>query len=131
MIRRLFKYFLPFRRYLGASLLCVFIYAIISAALVYLGTNLISALFGADSLISSGETIAEPGLIGGIKAWAANLVQSLLITGDKTQDLFNLCLALVILALAKNVFFFLQGFFAAYVEQGVTKKLRDDIYAHL
>lgn len=131
MIRRLFKYFLPFRQYLSASLLCVLLYAVVSAALVYLGTNLISALFGAESLITAGQPTVDPGLIGSVKAWAASLVQSILITGDKTQDLFNLCLALVVLAVAKNLFFFLQGFFAAYVEQGVTKKLRDDIYAHL
>ncbi len=131
MIRRLFKYFIPFRNYLVASLFFVLLYAIVSAALVYLGTNLISALFGADSLLAGGQTVVAEDLIGSVKAWATNLVQSLLLTGDKSQDLFNLCLALVVLALAKNLFFFLQGFFAAYVEQGVTKRLRDQIYVHL
>ncbi|MFH2056840.1 MAG: ABC transporter ATP-binding protein [bacterium] len=131
MIRRLFRYFIPFRKYLGASLACVLLYAIVSAALVYLGTNLISALFGADSLLTGSTPAVGQDLIGSVKAWAAELVQSLLLTGDKTQDLFNLCLALVVLAVAKNVFFFLQGFFAAYVEQGITKTLRDDIYGHL
>lgn len=131
MIRRLFTYFIPFRKYLSLSLLCVVLYAIVSAALVYLGTNLISALFGADSLLSNTTPAAGQDLIGGVKDWAANLVQSLLLSGDKTHDLFNLCLALVILAVAKNVFFYLQGFFAAYVEQGITKRLRDQIYEHL
>jgi subfamily B ATP-binding cassette protein MsbA len=131
MIRRLFRYFIPFRNYLAASLFCVLLYAIVSAALVYLGTNLISALFGADSLLAGGQAAAAEDLIGSVKAWATNLVQTLLLTGDKSQDLFNLCFALVVLALAKNVFFFLQGFFAAYVEQGVTKRLRDQIYEHL
>ena len=43
----------------------------------------------------------------------------------------NLCIALVIITLFKNLFFFLQGFYAAYVEQGITKSLRDQIYRHL
>jgi subfamily B ATP-binding cassette protein MsbA len=134
MLIRLLKYFRPYRKHLAASLLFVVFYAIVSAALVYLGTSLISSLFDSgQQMIPAASSASAPGagFLDSIKAHAAKLMSDLLLTGNRITDLRNLCIALVIIALAKNIFFFLQGFFAAYVEQGVTKNLRDDINAHL
>lgn len=134
MIIRLIKYFRPYRKHLAASLLFVVLYALVSAALVYLGTSLISSLFdsGQQMIPAAGATSpSTSSFLDGIKDHAAKLLNEILLTGDRIKDLRNLCIALVIMAVAKNVFFFLQGFFAAYVEQGITKNLRDEINAHL
>ncbi len=135
MVRRIFRYFLPFWRPLVLSLIFIVLFAITSAVLMYLASTVLTSLFSSGgnvaAAVSPGAAAPSLGIYENIKQAVANWMQSLLLSGNFASDLFNLCLALVIATVAKNLFFFLQGFFAAYVEQGITKSLRDDIFTHL
>jgi ATP-binding cassette, subfamily B, bacterial MsbA len=50
---------------------------------------------------------------------------------DRLDLLLGLCISIVAAFLLKNFFFYLQGYFMATVEQGITRRLRDKLYAHL
>lgn len=136
MIARLVRYFAPYWRQLASSLVFVLMFAVTSALLVYLATTLIGSLFTADTL-ATGQTAlgaaanAPNGFLDNLKSSASQMMKQWLLTGDRMIDLRNLCIGLVLITLAKNLFFFLQGFYAAYVEQGITKTFRDQIYGHL
>jgi ATP-binding cassette, subfamily B, bacterial MsbA len=131
MVIRLLTYLLPYRKHVALSLLFVILYVIASAAMVYLASSLIVSLFGVVPALDSSSAVTSSGFVNSVKVAVENFVRDLLLTGDKIADLRNLCIALVVITLFKNLFFFLQGFFSAYVEQGITKSFRDQIYQHL
>ena len=47
---------------------------------------------------------------------------------DRTETLFNFCLLIVIIAVASNLFLYLQGFFMAYVQQSVIRDFRNRLF---
>lgn len=50
---------------------------------------------------------------------------------DRLDLLLGLCIAIIITFLLKNLFYYFQGYFMSTVEQGITRRLRDKLYAHL
>jgi ATP-binding cassette, subfamily B, bacterial MsbA len=133
MVRRLLTYFVPYRKHLTLSLLSVVMLAVTSALLVYLATSLFNSLFGGQPLLGGSDqgVSGGTGLFSDLRASGELFIRGLLFTGERVHDLGVLCITIIIVTLLKNLFFFLQGFFAAYVEQGITKRLRDQIYQHL
>ncbi len=132
MIVRLYRYFKPYRKHLAISLICVLLFSLASGALVYLASALPGLLFGAEIAASvQADPLANLGFIDSWRAELNRWAAELLMSSDREANLRNLCIALVIITLAKNLFLFLQGFFTAYAEQGITKRLRDQIYEHL
>ncbi len=132
MIRRLYSYFRPYRKHLAISLACILLYSLTSGALVYLASALPGLLFG--SGLAAAPAVDPTASLSIFDEWRAELnrvTAELLMSDDHEANLRNLCIALVIITLAKNLFLFLQGFFTAYVEQGITKRFRDQIYEHL
>ncbi len=47
---------------------------------------------------------------------------------DRTETLFNFCLLIVIIAVASNLFLYLQGFFMAFVQQSVIRDFRNRLF---
>ena len=131
MIRRLYSYFLPYRKHLAVSLACILLYSLTSGALVYLASALPGLLFGSGIATPAADPAVSLSLLDEWRAELNRITAELLMSDDHEANLRNLCFALVIITLAKNLFLFLQGFFTAYVEQGITKRFRDQIYEHL
>ncbi len=131
MIRRLYSYFLPYRKHLAVSLACILLYSLTSGALVYLASALPGLLFGSGIAAPAADPAVSLSLLDEWRAELNRITAELLMSDDHEANLRNLCFALVIITLAKNLFLFLQGFFTAYVEQGITKRFRDQIYEHL
>jgi len=50
---------------------------------------------------------------------------------DRLDLLLGLCIAIVVTFFLKNLFYYFQGYFMATVEQGITRRLRNKLYAHL
>jgi subfamily B ATP-binding cassette protein MsbA len=50
---------------------------------------------------------------------------------NRLHSLHRVCIILVIIIFLKSVFGYFQAFLMAYVEQGVVKDLRDDVYIHI
>ncbi len=132
MIRRLYSYFKPFRKHLAISLVCVLLYSLTSGAMIYLASALPGLLYGAEAVSTAPtDALTNLGFFDGLRTDLNNFVTQLLMSNDREANLRNLCIALVLITIAKNLFLFLQGFFTAYVEQGITKRFRDQIYNHL
>ncbi len=52
-------------------------------------------------------------------------------TENRHLALQRVCVVIIILILFKNLFSYLQAYFMAFVEQGVIKDIRDDLYRHI
>lgn len=51
------------------------------------------------------------------------------VTGSTRKDtLYNFCGLIMIIVIVKNIFFYFQGFFMAYVQQSVIKSFRDSLF---
>jgi ABC-type multidrug transport system fused ATPase/permease subunit len=59
-----------------------------------------------------------------LKGWIDSLV-----TGDTRNDtLVNFCILILVIALVKNVFYYVQGFFMVWVQQSVMRNFRDRLF---
>ncbi len=130
-VLRLYRYFLPYRKHLLLSLAFMGLFVATSPMLIYLGATLLTSLFSANISTASPITEAAPGLLNEWRQGFDQFLSSLLQGSTQEGTLFNVCLALVLITIFKNLFFYFQGFFAAYVEQGITRDLRNQIYGHL
>ncbi len=55
-------------------------------------------------------------------------VNHLVAGRDRTETLFNFCLLIVMIAVASNLFLYLQGFFMAFVQQSVIRDFRNRLF---
>ncbi|MBI5022025.1 MAG: ABC transporter ATP-binding protein [Ignavibacteriales bacterium] len=66
-----------------------------------------------------------------LREYISYQLNQLVLSYDRLDLLLGLCIAIVITFMLKNLFFYLQGYFMATVDQGITRRLRDKLYAHL
>ncbi|MBA4311143.1 MAG: ABC transporter ATP-binding protein [Chlorobiaceae bacterium] len=66
-----------------------------------------------------------------LREYISYQLNQLVLSYDRLDLLLGLCISIVITFMLKNLFFYLQGYFMATVEQGFTRRLRDKLYAHL
>jgi len=86
---------------------------------------------GSETISSTDEDLTEH-LAGGItnlketmKSWINSLVEA----DNRQGTLFNFCVLILLVVVAKNVFLYLQGFFMAYVQQSVMRFFRDNLFS--
>jgi subfamily B ATP-binding cassette protein MsbA len=117
-------------------------FALLSGALIWMIGPLLRTLFlagGGDggvtaaslpdaSASSSGIVQGVTGFIEGIKDSLQGMVDSIILGSSPLMTLRNLCIAVVILAVAKALFFYFQGYLMAYVEQRFIKNMRDSLF---
>ncbi len=135
---RLFPHLRPFLRHLFFSGVFSVCFALSSAALVWMLGPLVGTLFVKAPLNSA--AVAAPESSGGlqngiheVKNWNLQLKHSLektVLSGNKVQALGKICLFIILLAILKNIFYYLQGYFLAFVQQGVVRNLRNELFAH-
>ena len=65
------------------------------------------------------------GLKDSLKGWIDGLVQG----GTRTETLVNFCLLILAISLAKNVFYYVQGFYMVWVQQSIMRAFRDRLFA--
>ncbi|MCI0330195.1 MAG: ABC transporter ATP-binding protein/permease [candidate division Zixibacteria bacterium] len=129
---RLWPHLRPFWKQLFFSMLFTTLFAIFSAGLVWLLGPLVKTLFVSHSpAIPSPESAAAA--MGPVKNWNDQLKSALenrLLAGSQTRALGIICLLVVVFAFFKNLFYYLQGHFLAYVQQGLVFRLRNLLFAH-
>lgn len=136
-----------------ASSVSMILFALLSGALIWLIGPLMSTLFEYNSPFGVTQTIqqtpppqqleqssqsqqaeqASEGqrIVGGfekLRESMKNFVNSLIISNTKTKTLRNLCIAVFLIAIGKSLFFYIQGYFMAYVEQKFILNLRVDLF---
>ncbi|MBD3382333.1 MAG: ATP-binding cassette domain-containing protein [candidate division Zixibacteria bacterium] len=146
LYRRVIDYLLPYWKHILLSAFSMFFFALLSGALVWLMGPLMSTLFetgnyamvsgeavpadtasGTSGDLSEGQKIASG--FDSLRERMKEFVNSLIIADSKLDTLANLCVAVVLIALFKSLFFYTQGYFMAYAEQRFIRNLRVDLFS--
>jgi subfamily B ATP-binding cassette protein MsbA len=136
---RIIKYTKPYWRHIVLTFAFTILFAILNGLSVYLTIPLLDTLFQESSHQQTVQQIPGvehtstliPNWIIEIKDGISNTFNSYILSGDKTNILFKICLVIFLSFLFKNIFAYLQTYYMAYVEYAAMKDLRDDTYKHL
>ncbi len=116
-------------------------FALLSGALIWMIGPLLRTLFigggaenpdtvGINTAASSNAVVnSVTNFITSIKVSLQGFIDSLILDPSSLVTLKNLCTLVVILAVAKALFFYFQGYLMAYVEQKFIKNLRDSLFS--
>ena len=127
---RILKYILNYKTLVIIALLCSVVYAVMYGFSVYLIGPFLEKLFSSDVYVEEIiEQKSETGKLRQIKIFLRGKVDNMLGSGTPRQVLARLSFLIIAGILLKNIFSYLQGYIMAYVEQGVIKNLREDLYA--
>ena len=145
LYRKILNYLLPYWKHMLVSMVSMIIFALLSGVLIWLLGPLMTTLFdyeaGFGTQTSTIEYIDNQAgqesdgqkIVGGFEKFRENLkdfVNSIILAETKLGTLKNLCIAIVLIALGKSLFFYTQGYFMAYVEQKFIRNLRVDLFIH-
>ena len=131
---RIFAYIRPYRLALVLSIVCSIFFSIFSGVSIYLTIPLLQTLFAgntaAHAAASTGPSFL-PGWLLGAKDALAGAFQELVFRPNPADSLLNVCLVMVGAFFIKNVFGYIQSNLMIYVEQGLTRDLRNALYRHI
>ncbi|MEZ5359577.1 MAG: ABC transporter ATP-binding protein [Candidatus Zixiibacteriota bacterium] len=139
----------PYWFRLVISSLSAMMFAILSGALIWMIGPLLATLFSADSGSSMAlslpnaptaqvEVLPSDSTAGAlqeimdtpeqVKLWIKGKVDEIIIRPSKTDTLVRLCWATLLIALFKNIFLYIQGFFMAFVQQSFIRNIRNQLF---
>jgi len=127
---RIARYLARYKMHIAAGLLCSIGYAAMNAFSVYLIGPFMKALFTMN-LKGTGETApagSDVRLFAELKEGLQRFFD-VFMGGGPREALSRLSLLIITVILIKNLLHYFQGYIMAYVEQGMIRNLRDDIYA--
>jgi len=127
---RILRYILRYKTLVILAVACSLMYAAMNGFSAYLIGPFMKTLFtGAESLTEKVRVIgADAGTLERIQYSFQSAVNAILGRGNPLDVLNRLCLLIILVIIVKNVFSYLQGYIMAYVEQGVVRDLREDVY---
>jgi subfamily B ATP-binding cassette protein MsbA len=143
---RTFSVIKPYWKQLVTASLSASLHAVLTGVMVWMFGPLLMTLFqvndvpGVTDMIPQAteqiSTTAEAsGFFQSISDGIVSLKESMkglvdkVVTGATRKDtLFNFCWAIMIIVIVKNIFFYFQGFFMAYVQQSVIRNFRDRLF---
>jgi subfamily B ATP-binding cassette protein MsbA len=136
---RILNYIKPYWKHLVASVFFTILFALLNGGSIYLTIPLLDTLFQESQTVSVQQPASQlekasqalPDWFDDIKQAVSNTFNNFVFSGSKTEALLKICLLILFTFLGKNLFGYLQAYFLAVVEQGLTRDLRDDAYAHL
>jgi len=120
---RILAYLLNYRVIVALSILFSFLYAGMNVMSVYLVGPFLEKLFLGGKVITS-----HGGFFKQMNFVIRGKVDELLGNGTPREVLTRLCLLVMLIIILKNICSYLQGYLMAYVEQGVIRNIRDDLY---
>ncbi|MGA7839073.1 MAG: ABC transporter ATP-binding protein, partial [Ignavibacteriaceae bacterium] len=134
---RILNYVKPYWKYLGISVVCTIMFALLNGISVYLTIPLLDTLFQQNQKTATVATTTNPAA-SILPDWVLKIgndisqeFNKLILSGDKIDALIKICFVVFFAFFLKNIFGYLQAYFLAHVEQGSMKDLRDEAYKHL
>lgn len=127
---RLLRYVRPYKRFLTGSIISTVFFSLFSGASIYLTIPLLDTLFNQGTPQPLTVT-ASSGFLEHLKAGAENFFNSFVFGGTKSDALFRICFIIVASFFLKNVFGYVQAYLMAFVEQGLMRDIRNDLYRKL
>jgi ATP-binding cassette, subfamily B, bacterial MsbA len=137
---RILNYIKPYWKHLTASIFFTIIFALLNGGSIYLTIPLLDTLFQDKNIVNVQQqqpnqlekvSTALPGWLYNIKQSVSDTFNNFVFSGSKTDSLFKICILILFAFLGKNIFGYLQSYYLAVVEQGLTRDLRDESYKHL
>lgn len=123
---RLISYIKKYKLYIGISIIMSVIFSIFSALSIYLTIPLLKTLF-----LSNNTPVTVKEAPTGLSAIYENLQKTFegyILSQGKESALFKICIMILIAFLLKNITGFLQSITMQYVEKGVLRDIRYEIY---
>lgn len=130
---RIIGYARPYWKHIALSIISTIFYSLLSGISISLFIPLLNILFNPDGA-------GAPGAAGAVHLpqWFLSLFEGVYRTfvafvfkGSQMDALLRICVLLVVVFFAKNLFGYLQTFFMNFAEEGVIKDLRNALYRHL
>lgn len=119
------KYVKRYKLSLVLSILMSILFSVFSALSIYLTIPLLKTLFiGEEQTQSTLEKTDITSIYGKLQSYFENLIFS----AGKEQTLLVICILILIAFLLKNITGFYSSIFMQYVEKGVLRDLRNEIY---
>ena len=138
LYRRTFALLKPYWRQLLTASTSAGVHGILSAALVWIAGPLLTTLFQVGGLPGVDAPVPTEGaadLVAGVASWVDQLkaamkalVYDVVVVESRQETLVNFCWLILAIALLKNGFYYLQGFFMAFVQQSVIRRLREGLF---
>lgn len=122
---RLLDYIKKYKIKIAASVFMSILYSVFSAASVYLTIPLLQTLFD-NSSTPKNATVGND--ISGLYSKLQKSLESYLLSSGKESALFKICIMILIAFFLKNITGFLQSIYMQYVEKGVLRDIRFELY---
>jgi ATP-binding cassette, subfamily B, bacterial MsbA len=127
---RVLKYILNYKLLFATAIMCSLVYASMNGFSVYLIGPFLNQIFQSEVVIEqSPDDIGEMGKLDSVQYFLKRKVNDALGSGSHREVLTRLCILIIIVVFLKNFFSYLQGYIMAFVEQGVIRRLREDLYS--
>ncbi|MBT4485566.1 MAG: ABC transporter ATP-binding protein, partial [Candidatus Latescibacteria bacterium] len=127
---RILRYILRYKTLVVLAVFCSLIYASMNGFSAYLIGPFMKTIFFQNEVVS-GDKVNQPQdlkVLEKIKYSLKAKVDEILGKGNPKDVLSRLCLLVLVVIFFKNIFSYMQGYIMAYVEQGVVRNLREDVY---
>jgi subfamily B ATP-binding cassette protein MsbA len=125
-VLRMLRYILRYKGLFSLSIFFSILYALMNAGSVYLVGPFLKTIFGEGKKSAPEQTA---GIFSSAKQSIEAWFDRLLDPSDPHTALTRLCYLIVAAIFLKNLFSYLQGYIMAFVEQGVIRDIRRDVYA--
>lgn len=134
---RVAKYILHYKLQVILAIVCSLVYAGMNGASAYLIGPFIRTLFLGQEPVPAAEAVADtaaaapvaPGFLDTARHALQGWVNGILMGGALQDVLTRLCVLIISVIIIKNIFSYMQGYIMAWVEQGVVRDIRNDLYA--
>ncbi|MBI5869308.1 MAG: ABC transporter ATP-binding protein [candidate division Zixibacteria bacterium] len=134
-LRRFLSYVHPYRIHLVVSVTATVFYVALSALLFLLIGPLVKTLFLHSPIdpTATPDTIASTGMgawVDRLKNGAVRLFSELIIRPKESVTLARMCIAVLLISLAKNILLYLQNIVVAVVQQRLIRTIRLELFSH-
>lgn len=124
---RFFKYLKPYVKPLAAANFFMLLFVIFSLASIGLVMPFIDLLFNQSPEQLTTEVSFS---ILNLKEWLSYQLNEFVQSYSKLELVIYLCVLIVVVFLFKNLFSYLQTWFMSFVEQGIIRDIRLQLYTH-
>jgi subfamily B ATP-binding cassette protein MsbA len=128
---RVLKYVRPYWKQLALSVFFTILFSIFSGVSIYLAIPLLETLFSQDYISALNKLGSSSGFLSDLKNTFFSFLLRYVFSGTHSEALIKICLVIVVAFFFKNISGYLQAYFMAYVEQGLVKDIRNEVYRHL
>ncbi len=134
---RIIKYVKPFWKHLSLAIVAIFLFALMNGLSIYLTMPLLDTLFEQNQKVEE-VNVSQVGDTSSMPDWITNSIdfvkisfEDYALSGTVEDVLLKISFLIILAFIFKNIFQYTSNYFIAYVEQGVIRNLRDELYEHI